>query len=112
MGVTSAGRVLTAGLVWRSLSVASAGRTLARTLVEGSEQERTMAGMALVQAGSRSVEVIEGSVVRFGASAVTVHVLADIGGDRAQDVLGRIAAGSGPVAELAAEILAGPGATH
>ena len=108
MGALTTGRVLSAALVWRSVPVTPAGRTLARTLVGGSEQDRTIAGMALVQAGTRSVAVIEDAVSVVGASTTTVRVLADIGDPSAHGLLRRIARGSGSAAALAAE-LAGDG---
>lgn len=103
MSLVRTGRVLGAAMVWRSLEVGPAGKTLAHALVTGSEQERTMAGMALVQAGDRSVPHIEAEIRVVGASRTTVHVLADIGGPAALAVLLGIAQGSGPTAELAAE---------
>jgi hypothetical protein len=107
MGALRTGRVLSAALVWRSVSVTSAGRTLARTLVGGSEQDRTIAGMALVQAGPRSVPLIAESVTVIGASVTTVRVLADIDDPAARSVLRRIAEGRGPAADLAAELAGG-----
>lgn len=104
MGVASSARLLGAAVVWRRAGVRSAGMSLARALT-GDEQERTLAGIGLVQAGPRSCGVIATELAEHGPSPTMVRVLADIGGDRARDLLRRIAAGSDDCARLARRIL-------
>lgn len=104
MGVAASARLLGAAVAWRRLAVPSAGRALARALTAG-EQERTIAGMGLVQAGERSVRVLEVEMQRLGPSPLMVRVLADIGGPDAAGLLRRIAAGDGEAACLARECL-------
>lgn len=61
--------------------------------------------MGLVQAGARSVEVIEVELAANGATRMMVRVLADIGGDDARRLLTSIAGGSGEAAALARDVL-------
>jgi hypothetical protein len=96
---------LAAGMTWRSTGFRPAGRALVRSLgAEG--QERTIAGMALVQAGGRSVELIEDEIHAHGASKIIVQVLADIGGSEARAALHRIGTIEGEIGDLARELAA------
>lgn len=104
MGLGSLAQLLGAAVAWRTFGVHSAGRTLARALGTG-QQEKTLAGMALVRAGGRSVQVIEQELKACGKARVTVHVLADIGTDDAYLLLARIATGRGAAADLARDIV-------
>jgi hypothetical protein len=100
MGVASSARLLGAAVAWRRLGLPSAGRALAHAL-SGDEQDRTVAGMGLVQAGARSVHVLELELDRCGPTTTMVRVLVDIGGPEAAGLLRRIAAGVGEPAQLA-----------
>lgn len=105
MGLASSARLLGAVLVWRRVGVPAAGRALAHALCGDDEQDRTIAGMGLVQAGRRSVGVIEAALATHGASTTTVRVLADVGGADAVRVLTRIATGDDDAADLARNLL-------
>lgn len=94
---------VTAGVTWRSTGLRPAGRALLRSL-EAEGQERTIAGMALVQAGERSVGLIEAGLDDRGVSRIQVQILADIGGAQAKRVLERIGTGDSEVAELARKL--------
>lgn len=109
MGVATSARLLGAGLAWRKLGLLRAGRTLAHAL-GGDEQDRTVAGMGLVQAGVRSVRVLELELDRCGPTTTMVRVLADIGGPEADRVLQRIAAGPGEAGALARRLVDEQGA--
>jgi hypothetical protein len=104
MGMARSMKLLGAGVVWRRADVASAGRALVRGL-SGGEQERTLAGMALVQAGARSVPLLEDEVAAGSPTKMIVRILADIGGDDARRVLRQIAAGTDEPAQLAKDLL-------
>lgn len=105
MGVASSARLLAEGVLWRRLGLSRAGAALVRAL-DGDEQERLVAGMGLVQAGERSVDVLESALHRRTATVTIVHVLADIGGVRARCVLDRIAgSAAGDAAALARQVL-------
>jgi hypothetical protein len=106
MGVASSARLLGAGIAWRRLGVTAAGRTLAHAL-GGDEQDRTVAGIGLVRAGVRSVRVLDAEYEERGATTMMVRVLADIGGEEARHVLGRIACEDADVAKDAAKDAAG-----
>lgn len=97
---------LAAGMTWRSMGLRPAGRVLLRSL-EAEGQERTIAGMALVQAGERSISLIESELESRGASKIIVQILADIGGTHARHVLELIGTGQGEVAELARRLAHG-----
>ncbi len=104
MGVGSSMRLLGAAVTWRSTGLPGAGRALARAL-SGDEQQRTIAGMGLVQAGTRSVPVVEEEYRARGATTMMVRVLGDIGGDDARRVLAEIADGPADCADLARQLL-------
>ena len=57
--------------------------------------------MALVQAGGRSIGLIEDEIHAHGASKVMVQILADIGGPHARAVLRRLGAVENEVGDLA-----------
>ena len=104
MGLASSIGLVGAGLAWRSARFKPAGRALVNALDSG-EQDRTLAGMALVQAGERSVELIEERLEASEATLMLVRVLNDIGGAAAQRALKRIAAAGGEAGELARRLL-------
>ncbi len=81
MSLRSRLRVLSAGQAWRRTSLKSAGRTLVSALDSDDEDVRTMAGMMLVQAGERSVPLIEEAIAAGHDSDLHRQVLEDIGGD-------------------------------
>ncbi len=90
MGVAGQIGLVAAGLTWRSVGVKSAGRALIHGL-EGGESERTLAGMALVQAGERSVALIEEHLQSAEPSTMVVRVLSDIEAPESRNLLRRIA---------------------
>jgi len=57
------------------------------------EQNRMLAGISLVKAGQRSFELIEDSIAAGEASAPVIRLLPDIAGERAREVLEKIASG-------------------
>jgi hypothetical protein len=105
MGVGSSLRVIGAGAAWRTLGTESAGNALIDAFTGGDEQERTLAGMSIVKAGERSIDLIEKARSTGRLTPTVVRLLADIGGSRARALLGEIAHGSGPLAEAAVESL-------
>ena len=82
-----------------------AGDRLLDMMQADDEQTRTLAGMALVQAGERSVGLIESALDKGTAPAQAVRLLADIGGDHARSVLDAAASRKDAIAESAAEAL-------
>lgn len=97
--------LLREGFAWKRFGRAAAGRHLLETLEGGDEQERMLAGISLVRAGDRSVDLIETAVRDESASPRAVRLLADIGSERARAVLAETAAAPGPTAEAAEEAL-------
>ena len=89
---------------WRRMGQDAAGERLLETLESDDEQTRALAGMGLVQAGERSVDLIESAIEQGTASSQAVRLLADIGGDRARSIL-EAAAARGPSADAATEAL-------
>lgn len=97
-------KIVAAGLGWR-MGRASSGRALVEALGGDDEQLRMLAGMNLVRAGERSVDLIESAIADGTASPQAVELLADLGGHRARVILEREAAGKGPTAEAARRAL-------
>lgn len=70
------------------------------------EQNRMLAGMALVKAGRRSFELIEKKIAAGQASARVIRLLPDIGGAKARAVLSEIADGEpGEIRDAARECI-------
>jgi hypothetical protein len=105
MGVGSSLKVIGAGAAWRTVGAASAGNALIEAFTTGEEQERTLAGMSIVKAGERSVDLIEKARTTGRLTPSVVRLLADIGGSRARALLGEIAHEPGPLAAAAVESL-------
>jgi hypothetical protein len=105
MGVGTSLKVIGAGVAWRTVGAESAGDALIESFLSGDEQERTLAGMSLVKAGERTVELIEKAKSDGSLNPSLVRLLADIGGTRSRALLGEIATGEGRVASAAVESL-------
>ena len=98
-------RVLGAGLGWRRFGLAGSGRRLLEAVGSTNEQKRSLAGMALVRAGERSVGLIESAIDDGTATPQAVQLLADIGGERARSVLASVATSKGALSAAADEAL-------
>jgi hypothetical protein len=105
MGVGSSLKVIGAGVAWRTAGVETAGDTLLQAFESDDEQDRTLAGISIVKAGERSIDLIERARSAGRLSPSLVRLLADIGGPRSRGLLTEIAAGTGPVASAAGESL-------
>jgi hypothetical protein len=105
MGVGSSLKVIGAGVAWRTAGIASAGEELIEAFTSEDEQQRTLAGISIVKAGDRSIDLIDRARSRGHLNPALVRLLADIGGPKAQALLGELATGESPVAEAATESL-------
>ena len=105
MDIAGSLKVIGAGAGWRLLGGRRSGRALLDAFSADDEQERMLAGIALVKAGDRSVDLIAEAVAAGKASADVVRLLADIGTPQARAALTRLAAGEGPPAAAAREAL-------
>lgn len=105
MGVGSSLKVIGAGVAWRTVGAKSAGDNLLRAFASADEQDRTLAGMSIVKAGERSIDLLERARSDGRLTPSLVRLLADIGGPKSRALLGQIAAGSGPLATAAVESL-------
>lgn len=105
MGVGSSLKVIGAGVAWRTVGIESAGEELLEAFTSDDEQDRTLAGISLVKAGERSIDLIEKAGSTGRLTPGLVRLLADIGGPRSRALLSEIAAGKGPVATAAMESL-------
>ena len=105
MGFGRSANVIRAGLAWRAFGSSGAGATLLEAMSGEDEQERMLAGMSLVKAGERSVDLIEGAHASQQATVPVVRLLADLGGPRSRTLLIEIAAEQGPLAGAAADSL-------
>lgn len=105
MSVGSSLKVLGAGVAWRTIGSESAGEALLEAFTSDDEQNRTLAGISLVKAGERSVDLIEKTRSTGNLTPDVVRLLADIGGPKSQALLSELAVGQGPVAVAALESL-------
>ena len=92
-GTSSSIRVLAAGASWRLFGSARAGETLLDAVAGDDEQNRMLAGISLVKAGQRSVDLIENKIAAGQATAPVIRLLPDIAGERARVLLEQVAAG-------------------
>ena len=99
-------RVIVAGSSWRLLGSRRAAETLLQAMSGDNEQNRMLAGMALVKAGQRSFDLIEKKIAAGQASAPVIRLLPDIGGAKARPVLSKIADGEpGEITDAARECI-------
>ena len=105
MSLGSSLRIMGAGVAWRSVGTKASGETLLQAVCGDDEQKRTLAGMSLVKAGERSIDLIEKARESDRLTPTVVRLLADIGGPRSRALLNEIAAGPGPIAEAAVSSL-------
>lgn len=82
-----------AGMSWRMLGSSSAGESLLDAMGSQDEQSRMLAGMSLVKAGRKSVDLIEQAIRSGRASPGMIRLLADIGGSKARRLLEEAARG-------------------
>lgn len=86
-------KVLLAGTTWRTFGLNDAGRTLLEVMSGSDEQERMLAGMSLVKAGGRSIDLIQEAIASNRASPAIIRLLADLGGPKAHSILEEVANG-------------------
>lgn len=105
MSVGSSLKVIGAGVAWRTVGSKTAGKELLEAFTSDDEQDRTLAGISLVKAGDRSIDLIEKASARGRLTPELVRLLADIGGPKSEALLSDLAGRKGPVADAAAESL-------
>ena len=94
-----------AGVAWRTVGSESAGYALLEAFSGDDEQEKMLAGISLVRAGERSIDLIEKAGKTGRLTPDVVRLLADIGGPRSRALLGELAGSAGPVGTAATESL-------
>jgi len=97
--------LIRAGLSWRAFGSSGAGATLLDAMAGDDEQERMLAGMSLVKAGDRSLDLIGEAYTSGTATPQMVRMVADIGGPRARPMLTEMAAEPGALADAASDSL-------
>lgn len=105
MNVGNSIKVIGAGIAWRTVGNQSAGKELLKAFRSDDEQSRNLAGISLVKAGDRSVDLIEKAKTRGRLTPELVRLLADIRGPKSEALLTELAAGKGPLADAATESL-------
>lgn len=98
-------KVIGAGLVFRATGAEGAGYTLLDAFSGDDEQEKALAGISIVKAGGRSVDLIDKARESGRLTPAVVRLLADIGGPRSRELLSEISTDEGPVAAAATESL-------
>jgi hypothetical protein len=91
MRVTGVARLLLYRAVWRTTGLRSAGRALVRALGADDADERTIAGMSLVQAGGRAVPLLREALARRENVPLVLTLLGDIGDPSVEGDLLRLA---------------------
>ncbi len=94
-----------AGLAWRTVGSESAGYALLEAFSGDDEQEKMLAGISLVKAGERSIDLIAKAGKTGRLTPDVVRLLADIGGPRSRALLGELAGSAGLVGTAATESL-------
>ena len=94
-------KAFVAGSVWRTAGTRWAGTTLLDEFAHGDEQTRALAGMFLVKAGDRTVELIGDEVRAGSAGANAVGLIGDVGTPSARAELVRLSEGEGEIAAAA-----------
>lgn len=102
MGFTSSARVLATGAAWRVAGAAWAGRSLIDTFVHGADDDRLLAGMALVQAGDRSVTLVADAIAAGSDPVELVDVISSIGTEIARKALEQLTESGDPATTKAA----------
>ncbi|MGH8941191.1 MAG: hypothetical protein ACRDWF_00080 [Acidimicrobiia bacterium] len=98
-------KVIGAGLAFRSAGTDGSGYKLLDAFSGDDEQEKMLAGISLVKAGERSVDLIEKAGKTGRLTPEVVRLLADIGGPRSRALLTELSGETGPVAIAATESL-------
>ena len=94
-----------AGLTWRTVGSESAGYALLEAFSGDDEQEKMLAGISLVKAGERSIDLIEKAAETGRLTPDVVRLLPDIGGSRSRALLSEFSGESGSVGTAARESL-------
>jgi hypothetical protein len=105
MSVGGSLKVIGAGLAFRTIGSERAGYTLLDAFTSDDEQEKMLAGISLVKAGERSIDLLDEARKTGRLTPEAVRLLADIGGSRSRALLDEISASEGPVAAAATESL-------
>ena len=105
MNIGRSANLIRSGFAWRTFGSSGAGVTLLNAVAGDDEQERMLAGMALVKAGERSLDLIGETYASDNATPQMVRLVADIGGPRARPMLTEMAASPGPLADAASDSL-------
>lgn len=79
--------LILAGLAWRFFGATGAGEKLLRAVNGDDEQNRMLAGISLVRAGERSVDLIGKQFNAGGATPQMIRLLPDINSQGAQALL-------------------------
>jgi hypothetical protein len=98
-------KVIGAGVAFRSVGSEGAGYTLLDAFSGDDEQEKMLAGISLVKAGERTVDLVEKAWRAGRLTPEAVRLLADIGGSSSRALLTEISTGEDSVAAAATELL-------
>jgi len=94
-------------IVWRTTGVRPAGRILINTLSSQDQDLKTIAGMFLVQSGSKAEPLLQEALDKRQSLPMIMTILADIGEPEFEPVLHRYSQDDDPeVAQAARDALA------
>ncbi len=83
---------MAAGAAWRIFGSRKSAEKLLEAMDGDDEQNRMIAGMSLVKAGKRSVDLIEEKIEAGQATPPVVRLLPDLDGPRTRRIMVRILA--------------------
>lgn len=104
MKAAESAKLLAAGAIWRVTGAAAAGRSLIEGLASPDETARTIAGVLLVKAGSRSVDLIQEAIGKAGEASLPMllRIAGEFGDDQLDELLARYtASGNAEIAQAA-----------
>jgi HEAT repeat protein len=106
MDLAGSARLFLSNAVWRATGLRSAGRTLVHGLGSDDENQRTLAGMFLVQAGRQAEPLLEEALSKGENLPLVLTILGDIGDPKFEPELRRFSHDANPeVARAAADAL-------
>lgn len=97
--------VIAAGIGWRVFGSRRSGATLLQAFAGDDEQNRMLAGISLVRAGQRSIDLVREKLDSGEATPAILRLLPDIDPEQARELLDGLTSGDDEVAATARECI-------
>jgi hypothetical protein len=106
VSLRGAAKLLAAKILWRSTALPAAGRALVGALASNDQNDRTIAGMFLVQLGRNALPLLREALAQGRNVAMVLQIAADIGAHEFEPDMRRYAESADPqIARAAHEAL-------